>query len=267
MLDTQQASAVPVFIGDSASALSVGIEARDLRVTVREAGRQRVVLDLPELRLEAGSSLGITGPSGCGKTTLLHVLAGLLPPDGGRVWWNGEAVYDLSEARRDVLRARAAGMVFQDFQLLGGLSALDNVLLPLSFRHWRPAEAERARALDLLERLGVEHPRTRAEKLSRGEMQRVGLARAFLGGCGVLFADEPTAGLDAANARQVAAMLLDLCREHGVTLACVTHDADLADRFDRRLCLAAGQLVSGGDAYPPAPSSAKGSAERGEVAA
>lgn len=267
MRDTQQASAVPVFIGDSASALSVGIEARDLRVTVREAGRQRVVLDLPELRLEAGSSLGITGPSGCGKTTLLHVLAGLLPPDGGRVWWNGEAVYDLSEARRDVLRARAAGMVFQDFQLLGGLSALDNVLLPLSFRHWRPAEAERARALDLLERLGVGHPRTRAEKLSRGEMQRVGLARAFLGGCGVLFADEPTAGLDAANARQVAAMLLDLCRERGVTLACVTHDADLAARFDRRLCLAAGRLVSGGDAYPPAPSSAKGSAERGEVAA
>ena len=219
--------------------------AEEVRVAVKEAGRrERVILDVPHLRVEPGESLGVTGPSGGGKTTLLHALAGLHSPGGGlhgRIFWNSQALHALSEAGRDALRARLSGMVFQDFQLVGGLSALDNVLLPTVFRRWRPGAEQRRRALELLERLGLGHPHTRAEKLSRGEMQRVALARAFLGECAVLFADEPTASLDAAAAHDVAVMLLELCRERGSTLICVTHDAVLAERFDRRIRLVDGQ--------------------------
>ncbi len=220
----------------------IALHVAELHYTLHEGRRKRRILDIPELRVDGGRSLAVTGPSGGGKTSLLHILAGILPPGQGQVFWNLHDVYTLPEARRDVLRAALTGMVFQDFQLIPGLSALDNVLLPLTFRHWRiPADAERE-ARDLLLRLAVRCPEIRIERLSRGEMQRVALARAFMGSCGLLFADEPTASLDAANARQVADMLRALCRERNATLICVTHDPYLMSCLDRRVRLEDGRL-------------------------
>lgn len=220
----------------------IALRVTGLRYTLREGRGERRLLDIPELLVDGGGSLAVTGPSGGGKTSLLHVLAGILPPNQGHVFWDACEIYPLSEARRDALRAALTGMVFQDFQLIPGLSALDNVLLPLTFRHWRiPADAERE-ARDLLRRLAVRCPEIRIERLSRGEMQRVALARAFLGSCGLLFADEPTSSLDAANARQVTDMLRALCRERNATLICVTHDPHLMSCLDRRVRLEDGRL-------------------------
>ena len=216
--------------------------AENLRLCLREGRRERFLLEIDALRLEAGQSLAVSGPSGGGKTILLHVLAGLLPPSGGRVFWDEEDIYALSETRRDALRAGAAGMIFQDFQLMPGLNALDNVLLPQTFRGWRTPRGRRREAVELLDRLGIAAPRTRVEKLSRGEMQRVALARAFMNDCRLLFADEPTASLDAANADQVADLLRGLCRERRSALICVTHDARLMAGLDHCVRLDQGRL-------------------------
>lgn len=218
------------------------LRAENLRLSLREGRRQRILLDIDSLSLEAGQSLAVSGPSGGGKTTLLHVLAGLLPPSAGRIFWDEKDIYALPESRRDALRAGTAGMIFQDFQLMPGLNALDNILLPLTFRGWRASPSRRREAADLLDRLDIGAPCTRVEKLSRGEMQRVALGRAFMNDCRLLFADEPTASLDAANSRQVADLLRGLCRERHSTLVCVTHDARLMDGLDRCLRLEQGRL-------------------------
>lgn len=248
----------------------VRLEVHGLRHVVTEPSRQgllgrrktaceRCLLDIPELTLRPGELLALAGPSGGGKTTLLHVLAGLLPPVPGcgqpfsepRILWNGQDIYALSESRRDALRAALSGMIFQDFQLLDGLSALDNVLLPHRFRSFCVTAESRSAAGSLLESLGINHPDTRMERLSRGEMQRVALARALCRpavaggeGVGLLFADEPTASLDRDNARQVAETLRSICRERNATLICATHDTDLMDCLDRRVRLENGRLIS-----------------------
>lgn len=219
------------------------ISAHNLRYVLHDGKTERPLLYIPELEITAGSSLAITGPSGSGKTTLLHILSGLLKPSDGEVFWGTTAIYSLGPGKRDALRASCSSMIFQDFQLLSGLSALDNVLLPLTFRQWtvRPQSVEAAR--NLLQSLGILHPYTRAERLSRGEMQRVALARAFSGSCEILFADEPTASLDADNAARVIDSLDDLCRSRVATLVCVTHDTRLMHRMehcihlDRSLCI------------------------------
>ena len=235
------------------------LEVRALRHVVPDKtlpGRERRLLDIPALRVEAGGSLAVTGPSGGGKTTLLHVLAGLLPPraalsgEASRpcVRWGDTDIYALGEGRRDALRAETASMVFQDFQLIGGLSALENVVLPSFFRRFRVTEAERQAARELLCELGVTSCGVRVERLSRGEQQRVALARAFHrhgteeGGCRVLFADEPTASLDAANAGHIAGLLCECSARRGLTLVCVTHDPRLAERMGQRLCLEDGKV-------------------------
>ncbi len=195
----------------------------------------------------------MTGPSGSGKSTLINLLVGLERPARGSVRWGDTDLAALSEARRDAFRAAHIGLVMQDFHLFPGLSALENVLLPARFRRLALDRAIRRRAEALVARVGLGRPGQRIETMSRGEMQRVAVARALVMQPSVLVADEPTASLDAAAGAIVADLLVDLAAEAGATLIAVTHDAALADRLDRRLGLAAGRIVADTAAPMPAP--------------
>ncbi len=199
------------------------------------------ILQPVDLTIEAGERCAIVGPSGSGKTTLLALLAGLDLPSAGRLWLAGAELTALDEDARAALRRSHVGFVFQNFQLLGNLTALDNVALPLELRGERDA---RDRAREMLDRVGLaERAQHYPPTLSGGEQQRVALARAFVGQPQVLFADEPTGSLDAASAAGVLELMLDLNRERVTTLVVVTHDEALAARVDRRLTLSAGRLV------------------------
>ncbi|SMC16408.1 putative ABC transport system ATP-binding protein [Andreprevotia lacus DSM 23236] len=196
--------------------------------------------------LQAGSSLAIVGASGSGKSTLLALLAGLDVPTRGEAWLAGSALSTLDEDGRARLRARHAGFVFQSFQLLPELTALENVMLPLELHAGKgqPRKTLEATAREWLQRVGlgsrIDHtPRT----LSGGEQQRVALARAFAAKPQLLFADEPTGSLDTHTGEQVAELLFELNRETGTTLVLVTHDNLLAARCGARLRLGAGQIV------------------------
>src|SRR5262249_52566041 len=158
----------------------LALEARDLVASFPSAGggRQRV-FELPAMTLAPGARLGLTGPSGSGKSTLLLCLAGILPPERGRIAWGGVELTALPQGARAGWRRRNLGMVSQDFHLIDGLAALDNVLLPLRFERWRATAALAERGRALLDRLGVPAAQ-RVERLSRGQMQRVALARAVL---------------------------------------------------------------------------------------
>ncbi|WP_428301365.1 ABC transporter ATP-binding protein [Immundisolibacter sp.] len=199
------------------------------------------ILQPVDLTIAAGERCAIVGPSGSGKTTLLALLAGLDVPSAGRLWLAEQELTALDEDARAALRREQVGFVFQNFQLLGNLSALDNVALPLELRG--DADA-RARAREMLARVGLaERARHYPPTLSGGEQQRVALARAFVGRPQVLFADEPTGSLDRASAEAVLALMFELNRAAGTTLVVVTHDDALAARVDRRLLLRAGRLT------------------------
>ena len=200
------------------------------------------VLDIDALAIPAGARLAITGPSGSGKTTLLHVLAGIEMPQRGSVIWGDTDLVRLGENARDRWRRDRVGMVFQDFYLLPGLSALDNVIITAHFGRRREA-AVRPRARAMLIRIGVANPDQGIGTLSRGEMQRVAVARALLFRPRILLADEPTASLDDVNAAAVADLLVSLAREHGATLVVATHDARLIGRLDSVVRLERGRLL------------------------
>lgn len=202
-----------------------------------------LALDGIDLAVPAGTLAGLAGPSGSGKTSLLHAAAGLLRPRAGRIGWGGVALSELGERARDTWRRLSVGLVFQDFHLVGELDALANVLLPVQFDHLRPPAALRARALALLDRVGVAAPHRSASLLSRGELQRVAIARALLRQPGIVLADEPTASLDGAASRDVAELLVDTCRAGGATLVVVSHDAALLARLDRVHELRGGRLL------------------------
>jgi putative ABC transport system ATP-binding protein len=191
--------------------------------------------------VRAGEAVAILGASGSGKSTLLGLLAGLDVPSSGRVRIDGEDLFSLSEDGRAQLRGRMVGFVFQSFQLLPALTALENVMLPLELSGGADA-ASRARAVlgrvGLGERLG-HYPR----QLSGGEQQRVAVARAFVTEPKLLFADEPTGNLDSVTGEHVIELLFEMNRERGATLVLVTHDADLAKRCDRRIHIAAGAIT------------------------
>jgi putative ABC transport system ATP-binding protein len=192
--------------------------------------------------IRAGEAVAILGASGSGKSTLLGLLAGLDVPTSGRVWLGGEDLFALDEDGRARLRGRMVGFVFQSFQLLPALTALENAMLPLELSGGRDAAARARRVLErvgLAERLG-HYPR----QLSGGEQQRVAVARAFVTEPRLLFADEPTGNLDSATGEQVIELLFEMNRERGTTLVLVTHDADLAKRCDRRLHISAGAITS-----------------------
>ena len=195
-------------------------------------GEAQTVLDVPSFSLEAGAELAIAGTSGCGKTTFLNIIAGLLSPDGGEVRFDGEVVSAFGEARRDAWRAKELGYVFQTFHLLGGYTALENVLLGMMFG----PGADRGRAQALLERLGLGHRLShRPSQLSIGQQQRVSLARALANQPRLVLADEPTGNLDPRFALEALEMLRSLCRDTGAALLCVSHDPRVLDAFEQRV--------------------------------
>jgi len=205
-----------------------------------DAGSVLAILDGLSLRVAAGESVAIVGASGSGKTTLLALLAGLDLPSAGEIRLAGESLTRLDEDGRARLRAGRVGFVFQSFQLLSGLTALENVMLPAELAGHADAEG-RARAtlaqVGLSQRLG-HYP----HQLSGGEQQRVAIARAFAGEPRILFADEPTGNLDLATGARIVELLFDLNRSRGTTLILVTHDNTLAQRRGRVLTLRDGQL-------------------------
>jgi putative ABC transport system ATP-binding protein len=217
------------------------IRVRDLSKTVMSGETPLTILEGVSFEVEGGATVAILGASGSGKTTLLGLLAGLDRPSSGEVWLGDSAVNGLSEDARAALRRRWVGFVFQSFQLLPALTALENVMLPLELAGARDAPA---RAREWLQRVGLSRRLTHYPKqLSGGEQQRVAIARAFSGEPQVLMADEPTGNLDGATGAEVAEVMFRLNRERGTTLLLVTHDVDIASRCARRLSLAAGKLV------------------------
>ena len=221
------------------------LQAQGLGKVVDDASGRLVILDDINLSIDPGQTLAILGASGSGKSTLLGLLAGLDLPSSGTVRMQGVDIFALDEDGRAALRARSLGFVFQSFQLLAHLTALENVMLPLELGAVAPrgvAPATLARELlvrvGLGERLG-HYPTT----LSGGEQQRVALARAFVGHPPLLLADEPTGSLDAKTGVAVADLLFELNREAGSTLVLVSHDAALAARCSHQIVLQAGRLV------------------------
>ncbi len=217
------------------------LEVEHLGKTVSDATGELTILHDISFRLQARESVAIVGASGSGKSTLLALLAGLDTPTQGAVRLQGQDLYALDEDARAALRAAHVGFVFQNFQLLSNLTALENVMLPLELRGDREA---RAQAQAMLERVGLgqrlyHYPRV----LSGGEQQRVALARAFVQRPALLLADEPTGSLDFATGAQVMALMFELNREAGTTLVMVTHDLAIAERCERQLRIEAGRLV------------------------
>jgi putative ABC transport system ATP-binding protein len=199
------------------------------------------ILDQVTFDVEPGASVAVVGASGSGKTTLLGLLAGLDHATSGDVWLDGVALSGLDEDARAALRQRLLGFVFQSFQLLPALTALENVMLPLELSAAADAQA---RAKDWLARVGLGRRLTHYPKqLSGGEQQRVAIARAFAGEPKLVLADEPTGNLDAKTGADVADLMFRLNREHATTLVVVTHDNEIAGRCARRLSLASGRLV------------------------
>jgi putative ABC transport system ATP-binding protein len=204
------------------------------------------ILDGVSFRIRPGEAVAVVGASGSGKSTLLSLLAGLDLPSRGEVTLDGVALSGLDEDGRARLRGAKVGFVFQSFQLLPALTALENVMLPLELRGDRqPAAAAQA----ILERVGLGERLTHyPRQLSGGEQQRVALARAFVTAPSLLFADEPTGNLDTDTGRAVIDLLFELNAQSGTTLVLVTHDERLAARCSRVLRLSGGRLVEGGEA-------------------
>ncbi len=214
----------------------------DLGKTYQSAGKILTVLDHISFDVETGSTNAIVGPSGSGKTTLLGLCAGLDRPSTGSVALNGIDLSSLSEDKRAQVRNLYVGFIFQNFQLLPTLTALENIMVPLELR----GETNiRTRAIDLLDKVGLaDRGHHYPAQLSGGEQQRVSLARAFSNRPKILFADEPTGNLDAETAEKVIKLIFDLNKEAGTTLVLVTHDLELAGKTQRILRIKGGKLVS-----------------------
>jgi putative ABC transport system ATP-binding protein len=218
------------------------IVAEDLEQTYLSGGRPLTVLRDINLAIAPQEFVAITGPSGSGKTTLLGLLAGLDRPTKGSVRLDGEDLGPLSEDARARLRAEKVGFVFQTFQLLPTLTALENVLVPIELHGDGVGKLERA--TDLLARVGLgDRTHHYPAQLSGGEQQRVAIARAFANGPKILFADEPTGSLDADTGKTIIDLLVELNSNAGTTLVLVTHDPALASLANRVIKLAGGKLV------------------------
>jgi putative ABC transport system ATP-binding protein len=202
-----------------------------VRKSYREPDGHRLpVLDIARFELAQGEQVVLVGQSGGGKTTLLNVVAGITAADAGRVLVDGVDVVKLSEVRRDRFRAEKIGIVFQTFNLLPAFTALENVLLGMTFS----GRTDRAYAKELLERVGLAKRLThKPAQLSVGEQQRVAVARALANRPRLMLADEPTANVDVANQQNVLDMIRQACRDNGVTLLLVTHAPEVASQFDR----------------------------------
>ncbi len=216
------------------------IETRKLKQEVTSGEGALVILKGIDMAIYAGESVAIVGVSGSGKSTLLGMLAGLDRPSSGEVFLAGTEITALDEEQRALLRGKQVGFVFQNFQLLPSLTALENVMLPLEVKG---AKEPQVRAAQWLERVGLAGRATHYPlQLSGGEQQRVAVARAFASEAPILFADEPTGNLDSRTGEKVADLLFSLNRESGTTLVLVTHDPKLAARCDRQLEMEDGTL-------------------------
>ncbi len=206
--------------------------------------RPLTVLHDVSFEIARGAYVSIMGPSGSGKTTLLGLLAGLDTPTRGAVLLDGTDIGALGEDARAALRGEKVGFVFQSFQLIPTLTALENVQVPLELRGEVGAAEAGARARALLDRVGL-HGRSHhfPTQLSGGEQQRVALARAFVNAPAILFADEPTGNLDGGTGARIVELIEELNREHGTTVVLVTHDATLAERTQRTIRLSDGRVV------------------------
>lgn len=215
---------------------------RNVSKIYQSAGRKLTVLDNINFSISAGSTVAITGPSGSGKTTLLGLCAGLDRASNGTVELNGIALEKLNEDERAAVRNQYVGFIFQNFQLLPTLTALENVMVPLELRG---AKNIKAHALELLDKVGLaDRSHHYPIQLSGGEQQRVSLARAFSNQPAILFADEPTGNLDAETSEKVIKLLFDLNKDAGTTLIIVTHDLELAARTERNIKIKGGIIIS-----------------------
>ncbi|EGF33444.1 ABC transporter-like protein [Oxalobacteraceae bacterium IMCC9480] len=224
-----------------ASAVPLAIEARRLTKRVTDATGELTILDSIDFTVPAGATLAIFGASGSGKSTLLGLMAGLDTPTSGTILLDGVDLFALNEDGRAGLRMAKLGFVFQSFQLLGHLTALENVMLPLELRG---DDNARDKAAAMLGRVGLDsRVRHYPKFMSGGEQQRVALARAFVTEPPLLFADEPTGSLDAATGEAVIDLMFELNRERKSTLVLVTHDRLIAARCGSTITIAAGRLV------------------------
>jgi putative ABC transport system ATP-binding protein len=214
----------------------------NLGKTYNSAGKTLTVLDSINFSVNAGSTNAIVGPSGSGKTTLLGLCAGLDRSTTGIVELNGINLGDLNEDKRAQVRNQFVGFIFQNFQLLPTLTALENVMVPLELRGEKNIKA---RSMDLLDKVGLtDRGHHYPAQLSGGEQQRVSLARAFSNQPKILFADEPTGNLDAETSEKVVKLIFDLNREAGTTLVLVTHDLELAAKTQRIIRIKGGKLAA-----------------------
>ena len=219
------------------------IETRDLVKSVDTSEGVLTILKGVSLKFEAGEAVAIVGASGSGKSTLLGLMAGLDISSSGEIILDGHELSSLDEEERAILRGQLVGFVFQSFQLLPSLTALENVMLPIELKG---DAAAREKAVDLLDRVGLtERWHHYPNQLSGGEQQRIAIARAFATEARILFADEPTGNLDTATGAKIVDLLFDLNKAFSTTLVLVTHDERLAARCDRQVRLVAGEVVSG----------------------
>ncbi|MEM7550086.1 MAG: ABC transporter ATP-binding protein [Bacteroidota bacterium] len=218
------------------------LSVRNLTKKYTSGNKELIVLNDVSFEVEAGESLAIVGPSGSGKTTLLGLCAGLDRASEGNIFLKENDLKLLTEDQRASVRNEFVGFIFQNFQLLPTLSAIENIMVPMELRGIKNAQSK---AVELLSRVGLEN---RADhypvQLSGGEQQRISLARAFANEPDILFADEPTGNLDADTGEKVEKLIFDLNKEKGTTLVLVTHDMELAEKTDRIIRLKAGQLVN-----------------------
>jgi len=215
---------------------------RNVSKIYQSAERELTVLDNINFSITAGSTVAITGPSGSGKTTLLGLCAGLDRASSGTVELNGIALEKLNEDQRAAVRNQYVGFIFQNFQLLPTLTALENVMVPLELRG---AKNIRSHALELLDKVGLaDRSHHYPIQLSGGEQQRISLARAFSNQPAILFADEPTGNLDAETSEKVIKLLFDLNKDAGTTLIIVTHDLELAAKTERNIKIKGGIIIS-----------------------
>jgi putative ABC transport system ATP-binding protein len=213
---------------------------KDVSKTYQSGSRKLTVLDQVNFEILEGESIAIVGPSGSGKTTLLGLCAGLDAASTGSVILNGEAFEKLNEDQRAAVRSRDVGFIFQNFQLLPTLTALENVMVPLELKKRKDA---RSKAKELLEKVGLKDRMTHyPTQLSGGEQQRVSIARAFANEPKILFADEPTGNLDTETGEMIEALIFDLNKAQGTTLILVTHDTELAKRTDRIIQIKGGKI-------------------------
>lgn len=217
------------------------IEARNLSKKVIFNDQEIVILDDINLKVSAASSLAVIGPSGSGKSTLLGILAGLDSPSSGEIYINQKPLHDLSEEARSKIRKDSVAFVFQNFELLAGLNALENVMLPLELKDKKNA---RDIAETYLEKVGMQNRLMHyPQQLSGGEQQRVAIARAFACEADVLFCDEPTGNLDSSNSELIANLIFDSFLESSSALIIVTHDISLANRCDQQIEIIDGKVL------------------------